>query len=223
MELIEPLCFDKTEQEAQKIREELLKFTKFGEPEISQGIRTNGACETLNSILKRDSNNSILNYIQILYDKIYNVLMNMEKEADDKLTNFARDHILSYNNDTSIRNVTLRDNIVYVTEIVNMKTYVFQVINNDGELSCSCKNDILFGIGCIHIYYAIKHFFKDCAFENTIHPCYFKQNIVDFIHKLPQHKNLRDLKKTEGIKPPVNRNKKLKATRYKCAIDMVIN
>ena len=199
---------------------ELLRWSRFGEVEVSQGMRTSGACETLNSVLKRKEASDILSYIQILYDCQYNTLLQMKSLCGDKYTLYMEKELSNLVNNSAVILTDIHKNIVHATEFINGKHYKYDVVSDGNKITCTCNLEKVYGFGCVHIYKACKSSIFEGDYEATISPAYRKTDIERFIQtNIPQYISFADLKAQETIQITEKPNKKLRQKRFLSAID----
>ena len=208
----------------EELNETLKSYSPLYTPAPTQGIATNGACETINSILKGSKNDSIINYIRLLYFKLRTNILDMEKECGEKYTNFVCQKIEQFNNADEaheIINVVIHDSHhATVTEKIYGKNYRYTVDNEKG-LACSCNQEKEMCFGCIHIYYVCR---VDPAFGNwddTVHDGYKTEEIQKFLHNFPPMVSIDHLETDPSIKPP-EQNRTKNRRRCPCPIDIIV-
>ena len=206
------------EKNPEKFKKKMMKNSRFFEPSITQNERTNGACESLNSVLKRESFNGVVSYIKALYEYEYNRFINLQNEIALKYTRFVADTIRDYNIQGGVIVKSFKDNIAKVSQRINGKTYEFVVTKHMGRIECSCNMEKVLGFGCIHIYNVCQTN-DQWKFDQSVHDSYKKEQIELFCQSIPRFIDLTSLIVDEDISIVQKRNKKIKSTRYLSAMD----
>ena len=209
--------------EADKLRQMIESFSPLFTPVTTQDIRTNGTCESINSILKQIDNPSIITYCNKLYDYMRTNIENMCKNSNNGYTCYFNQILNSYiypffRMILSIERDT-NSNTIIVEECINLVRYHFHVIKDNGKIKCSCYKDISLACGCVHIYKALEAFPDFGNFDDTIHPGYKTKYIEDFLQTLPPRTRVDNLIINKEIRFVSREDRRTNRSRIKCAID----
>ena len=124
-----------------KMTKKMMRNSRFVSPRITQDINTNGACESINSILKRESFNGILSYIIALYDYEYNELLEMKKYIKNDMSVFVYDNITEYMKIGHLNVERISSNIAHVSQMINGKLFNFVVTKRGDSIDCTCNRE----------------------------------------------------------------------------------
>ena len=209
-------------KDKKKLKETMQRYSPLYRTAPTQGVSTNGACETVNSILKCNNSDSIIDYMRTLYFKIRNTLFNMPSKCNDEHTKWLDNQIEQYAYKSSkhdIVSINQQGNIVTVSDKIRGKVHKFTVSIEQDQITCSCKQSEEMLFGCYHIFYVLKN--TDRNFEETIHDCYKTENIKEFVSSLPEPVDLDNLQLNKRIIAPEKNRRKGNGKRHKCQIDYV--
>lgn len=210
-------------EEAVKKSNDMKKYSRFFTPAPTQGVLTNGAAETINSVIKGNKKDGIIDYTKILYFRLRNVLLDMPSKCNENYTTYLSEKIAEYSiasSKSEIIDVDYYGHYAIVKEKIEDRIYSFTVTNENGTLNCSCNKDKEYLFGCIHIYYSCKKTeFGD--FESTIHNGYKKKNIENFIRTIPRPVCLDFLRTDQKIIPFTRNKRKYGRKRHVDAIDLL--
>ena len=223
-QIVNPYLEEKEKNEQKSLREMFEHYSPLYNPALTQNIRTNGASESLNSIMKREENDSIIRYLEILYDSTRTPLEQLTSECESNHTKFFNEITRKYidNNKIKIGDIERRidSNLVQVTEEIDHQKYTFFVVKHqDGRITCSCYQDQACGFGCAHIYYALGKYPDLGEFKDTIHPTYIEEFNQAFLNDLPERTITDNMYETETFGFGKRNMKKCPGKRKKCSID----
>ena len=219
--IIEDIDKNIPKEEREKLKKLCQEFSPLFYDDLTQGMITNGICESINSILKREKNHTILDELNCLYDILRTKCEDIPFTGDytQYIKEIKTQFITPVN---SICQVCRKGKSkkVDIIEKTNSQTYKFTVIKENDRINCTCNWSKHMGCGCQHIYHVL-HMYTDLGnYNQTIHPGYTKEAIAEFQQSLPERINPDDLRINPKHKAIVKRNmKRYKGRRNKCAID----
>ena len=210
------------QDEQEKLRLLCEKYSPLFNENLTQCIITNGICESINSTLKRDKNNTILDDLDLLYDTLRTKCENIPfvGQYTEFIDTIKRSFIAPANSEIVSISKKDRSNKVDVCETINLQDFRFTVIKMQDSFKCSCYWNKHMGCGCRHIFHTLNKYHELGSFDQTIHPGYRKEVIVNFQESLPERMIPENLRINPNHKSYLIRNmKKYKGKRSRCSLD----